>query len=297
MLTEEQNLIMKQLFVAAKKRRMEYTKLASLGKQVFIKRKGKKDVETILHYPIQEKNQLYLPVYINLHGGAWLAGDARCMETFCQKISHKLQILVVNINYTKVDEQIFPYATDEVVDVVKFLIDHDKEMHIDANKIMIGGFSAGGQVAATATLKLKDEGIKLAGQILMYPVTKLEFDEEELHVLIDFLFPNGGYEHPYISPLLASDRDLEGICQTSFIISGMDSLKQMGLAYAKRLHDLQVPVDCKVFPDALHGFIEVNQPEHSVREIGQDEGQQQYAKDATAYIMDQIKKYINYSST
>lgn len=296
MLTEEQNLRMKQLFAAVKKRRMEYAKTEFLGKQFFIKREGKKAVETILHYPVHEGNQLHLPVFINLHGGAWLAGDARCMESFCQNISHALQILVVNVNYTKVDVQTFPYATDEVVDVVKFLMEHDEEMHIDPNKIVIGGCSAGGQITATAVLKLKDEGIKLAGQLLVYPVTKLEFEEEELNLLTEFLFPNGGYDHPYISPLLASDKDLEGICQTSFIICGMDTLKEMGLAYAKRLQNVQVSVDCKVFPNALHGFIEVNQSEHSNREIGQDEEQQKYAKEATAYIISEIKKYVNNSS-
>ena len=68
--------------------------------------------------------------------------------------------------------------------------------------------------------------------------------------------------HRWLSPLKASCEELTGVAPAIIIISGQDELKPMGVAYAKRLMDCAVPVKFKEYPDALHGFLEVNRPEY-----------------------------------
>lgn len=262
------------------------------GTRFTIPREGLKPVQTLLYRPFAQISKDRLPVLFNMHGGAWLGGDAVLMESFCQMMADELPAFVVNVNYTKADEEPLPYATREVADAVKYFADHAMEYGIDERRMAVGGHSAGAQLAATAALLLKDEGIRLACQMLVYPPTDLTYDPD--HLLPEdglklFLFPDGGSGHKYISPLIAGDEDLAGVCPAVFIICGKDELKPEGIAYAKRLIDASVPVKVKEYPQALHGFLEVNRPDYPAEDERRTPEQEAYCRDCEMYLVQEIR--------
>ncbi len=282
-----------QTLESVKAARKEYALRKTIGERFVVPREGKKGVQTILYRPNTTTGSDRLPVLFNMHGGAWIGGDAVFMESFCQRLADEIPAFVVNVNYTKADEEPIPYAIEEVADAVKYFAEHADEYGIDPEKIAVGGHSAGGQLAAGTALKLKEDGIRLACQMLVYPCTDLTADpdkpEDFISLLVRYFFPNGGNEHRYISPLRAKDEELSGLCPAIFIICGKDELKPMGIAYAKRLIDAAVPVKVKEYPNAVHGFLEVNRPDYPPGDDRRNPEQEAYCKDCEEYLVRELR--------
>ena len=120
-------------------------------------------------YINKESNSEYLPVLINLHGGAFIAGDADNLDTQSDRISKTFNIHVININYKLV--KLFKkgididYQMNEVVDTIKYFYENFEKYKIDKNNIFIMGYSAGGFLAMDAKLNLIQMGIKIKGEI------------------------------------------------------------------------------------------------------------------------------------
>ena len=118
------------LKLAAKKgRRQAVRRVQSLGhvkgQQFLVPRENAKPVMTYLYRPVSGGENL--PVVFNVHGGAWVGGDALLLDTQSQEMADRLGALVVNINYVKADVKPFPYAQYEIRDTVRYFADHAKE--------------------------------------------------------------------------------------------------------------------------------------------------------------------------
>ena len=253
----------------------------------------KESVNTILYRPQQPMDKK-LPVLFNMHGGAWIGGDAVLMESFCQMMADELPALVVNVNYRKADEKPFPYAMEEVADAVCWMTDHAEEYGIDPMKMAVGGHSAGAQLAAGTSLMLKERGVKLAAQMLVYPAVDLSAKEGLMGLVGQLLFPEGcnpeyNGSHPWASPLLASDEELSGVAPAIFVECGPDDLRPQGIAYAKRLIDLGVPVTLREFAKAEHGFLEVNRSDYPDGDPRKTPEQAEYARECEKYLVGALK--------
>jgi acetyl esterase len=262
----------------------------TIGECFEVPREGKESVSTILYRPSQPMDGKPLPILFHMHGGAWIGGDAIFLESFCRLLSDEIPAVVVNINYKKADVHPLPYALYEVVDTVKYFRDHAQEYGIDATKMVVGGHSAGAHLAAGTALILKDEGLQLACQMLVYPATDLGDTSIELMSMVQTrLFPNGGWESSYMSPLRASEDELKGVAPAIFIICGSDDLRLQGISYAKRLIDLGIPVKVKEFLKAEHGFLEVNRPDYPQGDPRQNPEQAAYASECEQYLIRELK--------
>ena len=276
-------------FEAIRAQRKKWAAQPTIGQRFVVPRDGMDGVEVILYRPENASGKL--PVFFNMHGGAWIGGDAVLLESFCARLANELPALVVNVNYKKMDEQPFPYALTEVADAVKYFAAHAEEYGIDTGKMAVGGHSAGAQIAAGAAMKLKEDGMKLAAQLLVYPCTDLRPGEGEglMQMIQPMLFPDGNCEHRWASPLLAKDDELRNLAPAIFIECGLDELKPMGIAYAKRLIDAAVPVKIKEYPRALHGFLEVCRPDYDPNDPRRTPEQFEYCADCEAYIINELR--------
>ena len=137
-----------------------------LGIHFYVPRQGLDFVDVNLYLPEEGDN---LPVVFNLHGGAFIAGDADTLDSQSLRLSNDWNAVIVSVNYKlAVDGITIEYGTQEVVDTVKYFLEHAEEYHIDPHKAVLLGYSAGGYHAAMATLALEKEGIDLAAQALCY---------------------------------------------------------------------------------------------------------------------------------
>ncbi|NBI68527.1 alpha/beta hydrolase [Pseudoflavonifractor sp. 60] len=137
-----------------------------LGEHFYVPRQGLDPVDVNIYLPEDGEN---LPVVFNLHGGAFIAGDADTLDSQSLRLSQDWSAVIVTVNYKlAVDDIAIEYGTQEVVDTVKYFLEHAEEYRIDPNKAVLLGYSAGGYHAAMAAHTLERAGIDLAAQVLCY---------------------------------------------------------------------------------------------------------------------------------
>ncbi len=283
-------------FFLALNRKKGRKKQPWIGKQFRVKRLEHKDIEVFLFEPKTRKYEK-LPVIFNVHGGAWVGGDATLLDTQSQELADILSAFVVNINYKKLDKEPFPYAATEVRDTVLYFAKNTNEYGLDVSKFNIIGYSAGGHICAGAAMLLRDVKFALCSQILCYPF--LDFhtfdaglgmgvDEKATKLMSELFFRNGmNSDMPIMSPCVASKEYLVRLAPVEFISCGPDDLYQQGLEYCKHLLDAGVDVVFKEFETATHGFMEVNYPEY--KDTVNTE-QVKYREESFAYLAGRMKK-------
>jgi acetyl esterase len=140
-------------------------------------------------------------VVFNVHGGAWVGGDALLLDTQSQEMADRLGCLVVNINYIKADVKPFPYAQYEVRDTVLYFVRHAQEYGIDTSKLALMGYSAGGHLCACAAQMLAEDGISLSCQVLCYPFLDFTFAGEAHNEMADGMKGIGEIFFPTLSKI------------------------------------------------------------------------------------------------
>jgi acetyl esterase len=116
----------------------------------------------------------------------------------------------------------------------------------------VGGDSAGGNFAAVCAIVCRDEGIRLAAQVLLYAVTNMT---EEGNPDIRKAYFGDGFaaqsKSLKASPVLAK---LEGVAPAIMGVGAHDFLYRDNLAYAAALRAAKVPLVYREFSTLNHGF-------------------------------------------
>ncbi|MBQ7433491.1 MAG: alpha/beta hydrolase [Lachnospiraceae bacterium] len=238
-----------------------------IGEHFYIKRDGKEDIDINFYIPESAEKT---PVVINLHGGAFIAGDADTLDTQSDRISKEWNAAVVTVNYKLAKNGIsIQYAVDEVVDTVKYFKEHAGEYNIDPEKIVILGYSAGGYHAMASTLELRKQGIDVAAQVICYGFIK---------EVVDTYYAMTDEQRKTTAPAL-------------FILADHDPISDGSLKYEEALRENGVITDIKKYDGSMHGFIEENNPEYEKlhSKASKSPEQEIMARDAEAYIGDWIK--------
>ena len=273
------------------------------GKRFFVPRKDKMPVEIYLYEQRQKDSKKY-PVMFNVHGGAWVGCDASMLDTQSVEMAERLGVCVVNINYTKIDIQPFPYPQEEIRDVVLYFAAHAEEYEMDIQKFNLIGYSAGGHLCAGAAILLREAGFVLCSQILCYPFldftkgftsenTQMEVNLKLLGVIDEMFFPNGVDKADLIiSPSHAESEKLKGLAPAIIIVSQKDALYEHAKDYYLKLQEADVSVLMKEYEHAIHGFLEVNHPEYK-GDPAKSAEQAEIAKECENYIKEQLIKIWN----
>jgi acetyl esterase len=208
------------------------------------------------------------PCLVFYHGGGWVIGDLDSHDVVCRKLAHEGELIVISVDYRLAPEHKFPAAADDAITAVKWVASNAKELGIDATRLMVGGDSAGGNLAAVVALAARDgDGPKLAGQVLIYPATDFSMkhpshSEPETSILLThsvikwfcnhYLSGPADIDNWQASPARA--KTLGGLPPTYLLTAAADPLRDEGDEYAERLKQAGVPVTYKHFPGQFHGF-------------------------------------------
>jgi acetyl esterase len=210
-----------------------------------------------------------LPAFIFFHGGGWVVGDLDTHDVVCRQIAREANASVIAVDYRLAPEHRFPAAADDAWTATTWVAAHAPELGIDPARIAVGGDSAGGGLAAVVALQARDSRrLRLALQVLIYPVMDLRAASDSYSRFADGYFLTRAGMQWYIaqyapdaeaindwraSPLLAPW--VHGVAPALIIVSELDPLVDEGAAYARRLQGARVPVDYQVMPGMIHGFL------------------------------------------
>lgn len=279
---------------ALREKRKQYAKAPITGERIHFDCGLSEPVEYLLYRP--QSDQKDLPLFIELHGGAWVANDAVLVDSLCRKIADETPAVVVNLNYKKLDVHPFPYPQEELCAVISHFLGNAASYSIDPRKVVVCGQSAGAHLAAGAAVMGKDKGLSIRHQILVYPFLDFtgahpgpfpesEEDKEYVQMVRKLILGEMDAGHPYISPLVAPQEALRGIAPATVIVCGPDILRPHGIEYDRLLNQMGIGSTLIDYPHAEHGFLEVNRPDYSDPHPGKSPEQESFSHDCEDRII------------
>jgi acetyl esterase len=207
------------------------------------------------------------PCLVFFHGGGWVIGNLDSHDVVCRTLADEGQLIVISVDYRLAPEHRFPAAVDDAIAATEWISGNARQLGIDPSRLIVGGDSAGGNLAAVVAIHARKAGPKLAGQVLIYPATDFAMthpshSEPETSALLthtvirwfrDHYLGTSDGEHWKASPARAEK--LSGLPPAFVLTAGADPLRDEGDEYAARLGEAGVPVTHRTYPGQFHGFI------------------------------------------
>jgi len=197
-------------------------------------------------------------VFLDFHGGGFFLGSAARGDERNAGLADGLGVTVVSVDYRLAPENPWPAAPDDCETAALWALEHAESL-FGTSKFVIGGASAGANLALTTLFRLRDRGHgqRVAGVVLQFgaydlsgqtPGGRLYADE---YFIEAYVGPILDRTNPDISPLFG---DLSDLPPTLMVVGALDILLEDNLAMAARLSSAGGEVDIRVFPESPHGF-------------------------------------------
>jgi len=210
-----------------------------------------------------------LPVLVYFHGGGWVIGDLETHDVLCRQLTAEAGVSVIAVDYRLAPEHKCPAAADDAWAATRWIAAHAAELGVDADRLAVGGDSAGGNLAAVVALLAREAGgPRIALQILLYPVTDLVSESQSYADLADGYMLTRDSMRWFRAQYLATEQDtadwrvsplrapsLAGLPPALVVTAGYDPLRDEGDAYAQKLRAAGVTVDHVTFGGMIHGFV------------------------------------------
>jgi acetyl esterase len=210
-----------------------------------------------------------LPVVMYFHGGGFVMGTLETHDPYCRALTTEAGVTVVSVDYRLAPEHKFPAGVEDSFAATDWVLEHVEELGGDGRRVFVAGDSAGATMATVVALLLRDKGVKtLAGQILLYPVTRYCDPPTASYVEMatGYGLTRKGMEWLWgqylndaseakdfrAAPLMAAS--LAGLPRAFVVTAEYDVLRDEGQAYARRMEAEGVRVT-HVFAEGMnHSF-------------------------------------------
>jgi acetyl esterase len=209
------------------------------------------------------------PLLVFYHGGGWTIGDLDTHDALCRLTCRDADVHVLSIDYRLAPEHPAPAAVDDAYAAFRWAHENAGNLGAIPDKVVVGGDSAGGNLAAVVSQLAHADGEALPVlQWLIYPRTDFTAQTRSLSLFAEgFLLTKHDMDwfetqylgdsdleptDPRISPLLADS--LSGLPPALIATAGFDPLRDEGDRYAAALRDAGTPVDLRSSGSLTHGF-------------------------------------------
>ena len=208
------------------------------------------------------------PALVYFHGGGWVWASIDTHDRLMRDYADGAGIAVIGVDYALSPEAKFPQAPEECAAVTNWLATHGGDWGIDPANLILGGDSAGANLALAAALLLRDQGAPpIAGLLASYPVCDSRFDTpsyrdygtglglttEKMRFYWSAYVPHDADRlHPVAAPLRA---DLTGLPPTRLQIAAHDVLRSECEALDRKLREAGVLTETSLYPGTVHGFV------------------------------------------
>ena len=230
--------------------------------------RGAPDVPLILYRPTGPSGPL--PVYLHIHGGGYVFGNAEMCGPQNVATAAGAQCIVASVDYRLAPDTHAPGSVEDCYAALAWLHAEAETLGVDRTRIAIGGESAGGGLAAALALLARDrDEYPICFQLLIAPM----IDDRTAAAAHDpgvgeFVWTNESNAYgwhallgvepgsPDVSPYCAAARaeDLTRLPPTYIGVGALDLFRDEDIDYASRLLRAGVPTELHVVPGAYHGF-------------------------------------------
>lgn len=207
------------------------------------------------------------PLLIFFHGGGFVYCDLDTHDGLCRSLAVSGQCVVASVDYRLAPEHAFPAACDDALAATKWLIGNAARLDVDPRRIVIGGDSAGGNLAAGVAQMVP----RLAGQLLIYPWLDMRMRHRSHYVNANgYMLTRASllwFRSHYLADLNQRDdaraspgltTALAGLPPAFVLTAGYDPLRDEAVDYARRLSEAGVPVCHSEHRGQIHGFAMMN---------------------------------------
>jgi monoterpene epsilon-lactone hydrolase len=216
-------------------------------------------------------------VFLDIHGGAYIAGGGACCQAEAMGLADDLGMHVWSVDYRTPPDHPYPVPLEDCLTAYRALLkEHRPE------DIVVGGTSAGGNLTAALILRARDESLPLPAAAVMHtPHLDMTNGSDSLYAnqgldavlsgsdltsLREVYAGGNDFRDPYISPLFG---DLSKGFSPTFLSSGT---RDLFLSDTVRMHAALRAVDVRaelhITEAASHGnFHGAPEEAHINREV------------------------------
>ena len=220
----------------------------------------------ILH---PEKQGKPVPGILWLHGGGYVTGMASMVwYTMGSKLAKHFGCVLLAPNYRLALRHPYPAALEDSYAALQYLYDHAEDLGVDRNRIIVGGESAGGGLAAAVSICARDRGeIPVSFQIPLYPMLDCEDTDSSRcshshgwgtrrnhwgwHKYLREMYRTDKVP-PYASP--SRETNYAGLPPCYTYVEDNEPFHDETAAYVKNLREAGVEAHMDIFHGNIHGF-------------------------------------------
>ncbi|MCC5890222.1 MAG: alpha/beta hydrolase [Alkalibacterium sp.] len=202
------------------------------------------------------------------YGSAYFIKQAPHHKKWAMTYAEETSALVIVVDYRLAPKHPFPTPFWDCFEASEWLFSNASRLGLDPNKLVVGGDSSGGALAASVTMMRRDRGLpNFASQFLIYPVTDARMQTpsmEEFHstpvwsrrlnemMWSLYMQEKPGMDWKYAAPL--EEVSYDSLPPAYVEVCEIDPLRDEGLLLADALHQSGHSVDVAFVPKALHGY-------------------------------------------
>ena len=196
------------------------------------------------------------------HGGGYTIGSIASYRSYTGRLARATQSRLLSVGYRLAPEHPFPAALDDAVSSYHWLLDQG----ISPSRISVVGDSAGGGLALSMVIAIRDAGAPIPAAIVAIgPSTDLAKEgasmKERAHLdpivtyessmahALRYVGPKGNLKHPLASPLYA---DLGGLPPLLIMVGTHEALFDDSTRFAAKAEAAGVEVQLDIWEEMIH---------------------------------------------
>lgn len=224
--------------------------------------------QTVIHVATPDTMDREGFAYVDLHGGALVFGGGDACRASAQVEAQKHGVRCYGVDYRMPPDHPYPAALDDCLTAYRYVL----ERHLPYN-VIIGGRSAGGNLAVAMLLRGREEGLPMpSALVLLSPELDLTESGDSFGVnqMVDVVLPGSlmscnhlyageaDLGHPYLSPLFG---ELDGLPPTFLQTGTRDLFLSNAVRMHRKLRRANIPVELHVCEAMPHGGFSGEAPE------------------------------------
>jgi acetyl esterase len=233
------------------------------------------DVPVRLYRTLRAKNTV-----LYFHGGGWVVGSLETHDGMLRAMTLAAGANILSVEYRKAPEAPFPASLQDAQAALGWLDVHAAGKGLDRSRLIVMGDSAGASIAAALSVRARNLGRPLFGEVLIYPATDLAHATESQEkfavgyslsrATLDWFarhYMSGGVPatDPELSPLLM--QDVSNLPPTLLVTADHDPLRDEGRAYAQKLIGAGNDVTYIEWRGTVHGFMMMDRFTPAARQV------------------------------